>query len=219
MSTLREFTISAPRTLPVIILADISGSMAADHKIDILNGAIAEMLSQLSEENTRQVSIQVAIVTFGGNEAMIHQPLAAVGSFQWHDMTASGRTPMGAAFDLARTLIEDKDQIPSRSYTPTLVLVSDGIPTDDWQTLLDSLLKCERGSKAIRLALAIGADAKIDVLERFVSDSENPVFQAHEVRQIGQFFRYVTMSVSSRSRSHNPNVMNTRMTDWDDMDY
>lgn len=193
--------------------------MAANHKIDVLNGAIAEMLSQLSEENTRQVSIQVAIITFGGNEPKIHQPLAAVGSFQWHDMTASGKTPMGAAFSLARTLIEDIDQIPSRSYTPTLVLVSDGIPTDDWETPLDVLLKCERGSKAIRLALAIGADAKIDMLKRFVSDPENPVFKAHEVRQISQFFRYVTMSISSRSRSHNPNVMSTKITDWDDMDY
>ena len=135
---------SAARPLPVIILADISGSMAADHKIDVLNSAIAEMLSQLSGESTRQVVIQVSIITFGGSEATIHQPLEAVGSVQWHNMTASGKTPMGAAFDLARTLIEDRDQIPSRSYTPTLVLVSDGIPTDDWETPLDNVLKCER---------------------------------------------------------------------------
>lgn len=126
---------------------------------------------------------------------------------------------MGAAFDLARTLIEDKEQIPSRSYTPTLVLVSDGIPTDDWVTSLDNLLTCDRGSKSIRLALAIGADAELNMLRRFVNDPENPVFQAHEIRQISQFFRYVTMSVSSRSRSSNPNVMSTKITDWDDMDY
>ena len=43
MPSLKEFTVSSARPLPVILLADVSGSMAVDGKIDALNGAVAEM--------------------------------------------------------------------------------------------------------------------------------------------------------------------------------
>jgi len=44
MITLREFTASIPRPLPVLLLADVSGSMSVDGKIDALNVAVAAML-------------------------------------------------------------------------------------------------------------------------------------------------------------------------------
>ena len=112
---------------------------------------------------------------------------------------------MGSAFEEARKLIEDKNMIPSRAYRPVLVLVSDGLPTDDWEQSLDGLCKSERGQKATRFAMAIGADADVEMLRRFANDPESPVFKAHEARDIHRFFRAVTMSVTSRSRSTAPN--------------
>ena len=45
MSKLKEFVMASARPLPVIILADISGSMSTNGKIDALNDAIeAKML-------------------------------------------------------------------------------------------------------------------------------------------------------------------------------
>ena len=128
---------------------------------------------------------------------------------------------MGAAFELARQMIEDREIIPSRAYQPTLVLVSDGIPTDDWQEPLERLLQSERASKAMRCAMSIGADADNESLNAFVSNEEGRVFQAHEVRQIKNFFRWVTMSVTTRSRSVNPNsiaVLDEPM-DLDEFDF
>jgi hypothetical protein len=43
------------------------------------------------------------------------------------------------------------------------------------------------------------------MLRRFANDPESPVFKAHEARDIHRFFRAVTMSVTSRSRSTAPN--------------
>ena len=40
MSKLKEFVMASARPLPVIILADISGSMSTNGKIDALNDAI-----------------------------------------------------------------------------------------------------------------------------------------------------------------------------------
>ena len=59
-------------------------------------------------------------------------------------LLASGRTPMGQAFDLARSLLEDKLLIPSRAYRPVVILVSDGLPTDDWERSFAALRESER---------------------------------------------------------------------------
>ena len=203
-SKLKEFTATTARPLPVIVLADISGSMSVDGKIDVLNQAIVEMIQDFSDEDDTHAEIHLGVITFGGDEAKLHRPIAGSKEMHWDPMQASGRTPMGAAIRLATELIEDKGQVPSRAYRPTLVLVSDGIPTDDWKTPLGELSDSSRASKAQRFALGIGEDADADMLSEFLGDSNVKVFQANEARQMKQFFKWVTMSVTTRSRSASP---------------
>lgn len=220
MSKLKEFAMASARPLPVIVLADISGSMAADGKIAALNDAIAEMIATFAEEDDSRAEIYVSVVTFGGAAASVHKGLTPADKMSWEAMSASGRTPMGQAFTLAREMIEDKAVIPSRAYRPTVVLVSDGVPTDDWEQPLKELLASERASKSMRLAMAIGEDADKKTLTAFLDDPEGRVFDAHEAREIRKFFRWVTMSVTSRSRSANPNsVVAVEPTDLDDFDF
>ena len=204
MPSLKEFTVSSARPLPVILLADVSGSMAVDGKIDALNGAVAEMQAAFAEEGEERAEIHLAVVTFGGTAAL-HMPLTPASDVRWTQMQASGRTPLGAALDIATDLVEDRERVPSRAYRPTIVLVSDGLPNDEWEGPLKRLLGSERASKAERFALAIGADADHDMLRRFLDDPRGRVFEAHEGREIRKFFRWVTMSVTSRSRSAAPN--------------
>jgi uncharacterized protein YegL len=83
--------------------------------------------------------------------------------------------------------------------------VSDGAPTDDWEAPLAALKASERGQKATRFAMAIGADADRDMLAKFANDLEAPVFEADGARDIVKFFRAVTMSVMARSASAAPN--------------
>lgn len=204
MSKLKEFTVSSARPLPVILMADVSGSMAADGKIDALNSAVAEMMAAFAEEDDGRAEIHVAVVTFGG-DAGLHVELTPANGVQWAPMKANGRTPMGAALDIVTDLIEDRERVPSRAYRPTVVLVSDGLPNDEWRGPLAQLLGSERAAKAQRFALGIGADADHDVLRAFLDDPEGRVFEAHEAREIRKFFQWVTMSVTSRSRSSHPN--------------
>lgn len=204
MSRLKEFTTQSARPLPVILLADVSGSMGVDGKIQSLNHAVREMLEAFQDESDLRAEIHVSVITFGG-QASVHLPLGSARDASWADLGAMGGTPMGAAFDIARNIVEDRAAVPSRAYRPTLVLVSDGQPTDAWQAPLQALLGSERGGKAFRMALAIGADADHAVLQAFLADPEARVYRADEARQIRQFFQLVTMSVSARSRSANPN--------------
>lgn len=220
MSKLKEFTMSAARPLPVIVLADISGSMSANGKIDALNDAVSEMIATFAEEDDTRAEIHVSVITFGGSGASIHKPLGPARETRWEPMSASGRTPMGDAFELVRTMVEDHDMVPSRAYRPTLVLVSDGVPTDDWRSPLATLLASERASKATRFAMGIGAEADCETLTAFLANDEGRVFEAHEAREIKNFFRWVTMSVTMRSRSANPNsIVMVEPTDLDEFDF
>jgi uncharacterized protein YegL len=205
MSKLKNFTASTARPLPVLVLADTSGSMSADGKIDALNTALKDMVDGFAEEQDGRAQLQVAIITFG-DTAAVHHPLGEATKVALQPLAAAGMTPMGGAFDLARALIEDKEQIPSRAYTPAIVLVSDGRPNDAWEPALQRLFGSERARKAQRFALGIGADADATVLRRFLDNPEGTVYAAHDARQIRSFFRWVTMSVTQRSRSAQPNV-------------
>jgi uncharacterized protein YegL len=207
MSGLKEFTQSAARPLPVLIVADVSGSMSVDGKILALNQAIREMVAAFAASDEVRAEIHVGVVAFGGEAAWMHVELQPASMVQWQDMQAAGRTPMGAALGLAADLIENKDAIPSRAYRPTVVLISDGLPTDDWKQGLKRFTGQGRASKAERLALAIGADADEAMLGQFVSDPKHRVFHAEDAAKIKQFFRFVTMSVTSRSKSADPNVV------------
>ncbi len=214
---LKKFTVAKARALPVIILADTSGSMIVDGKISILNEAIQDMVSTFSQESARQAEIKVSLITFGGDFAEIHLPLAKATEIQnMRPLEAIGRTPMGHAFSLASQILEDKELITSRDYRPVIILLSDGIPTDSWKSGLESLCNSERGQKASRFAMAIGAEANIDVLEAFNNDLEAPVFKANEARDIHRFFRAVTMSVTARSQSQTPN--NLTPINFDDLE-
>src|SRR5690606_8452095 len=140
----------------------------------------------------------IAIITFGGT-AQIHQALTPAAKIAPQPLGATGMTPMGGAFDLARALVEDPQQIPSRAYTPAIVLVSDGQPNDEgWEQALAALLGSERARKAQRFALGIGADADAAVLRRFLANPEGKVYGTADARQIRSFFRWVTMSVAAR---------------------
>ncbi|MDO4231360.1 MAG: VWA domain-containing protein [Lautropia sp.] len=206
MSSLKKFTVSAPRPLPVIVLADVSGSMGENGKIQALNASLKEMIATFGKESRLRAEIQVGIISFGG-VARTHTDLIPAHSIAgFTDLGASGQTPMGAAFELACELLEDKERIPSRAYRPVLILLSDGLPTDEWEEPLQRLCQSDRAQKATRMAMAIGPDADEGMLKTFANDPEAPIFRAHNARDIHRFFRAVTMSVTSRSTSQNPNA-------------
>lgn len=204
MSKLSDFTINEPRPLPVIILADTSGSMSVNGKIEALNSAIEEMIGAFRFDEDGRAEIHVSVITFGGIAAQVHLPLTPAHEVVCPPLAAHGPTPMGHSFQLATSLIEDREQVPSRAYTPAIILISDGVPTDDWERPLAELLASERATRAARFALAIGDDANRDTLKAFLDHPENRVFEAHEADEIHQFFQFVTMSVTQRMRSRNP---------------
>lgn len=201
-----KFTVSKAKPLPVILLLDVSGSMLNGAKIGNLNDAVRDMLETFSGTENSETEIHVAVITFGA-EVLLHQPLTSASSIRWRDLSASGGTPLGTAIAMAKAMIEDKDVVPSRAYRPTVVLVSDGRPTDSWETPLHGFIREGRSAKCDRMSMAIGADADETVLGEFIKDTKNPLFYAENARQLKDCFKFITMSVAIRTKSQTPNVV------------
>lgn len=200
-----KFTAPAAKPLPVVLLLDVSGSMHGS-KIENLNEAVKDMLGTFCDTENNETEIHVAIITFGA-EVKLHQALTSSSNIAWRDLSASGGTPLGTALKMAKAMIEDKSVVPSRAYRPTLVLVSDGRPTDDWKQPLEDFTKDGRSSKCDRMAMAIGADADREVLGKFVEGTKNPLFSAKNAKELCDFFKFVTMSVTIRTGLEDKNVV------------
>lgn len=215
MNIMGDFIYKKAKPLPVILLLDTSGSMTIDDHIGTLNRAVQEMLRDFRKAANNEATISVAMITFSEEQARVYQPLADVNEIDIDQVQlgAYGMTPMGDAIRTAKAMIEDKAQIPSRAYRPTVVLVSDGAPTDDWKTALDAFIaKGTRSAKCYRMAMGIGVErgtAGYDVLRQFVS-SEEQVFEATDASEISKFFQYVTISTTARTVSANPNMIPAR---------
>jgi uncharacterized protein YegL len=209
---LNDFVSKEPRALPIFILADKSGSMSGE-KINELNLAFREMLTAFKNVDDIRGKFQLCIIGFGGDVKII-QPLADIENITLQELSANGNTPMGEAFNTLSALVEDRNIVSSRAYTPTIVLISDGQPTDfnsngrnylDWEPL-KKVHTGVRSAKCQRLAMGIGADADVEMLKVFVNNPEIPVIKAKDASGISAFFRWVTMSTISRMNSVNPNV-------------
>lgn len=199
-----KFTTPKAKPLPVILLLDVSTSMSGD-KIQNLNLAVRDMLREFGDTETSEIEIHVAIITFGA-DVTLYQKLENAAAIHWHDLSTSGATPLGTALQMAKAMIEDKEVIPSRAYRPTVVLVSDGQPTDSWEQPLSNFIGDGRSAKCDRMAMAIGADADENVLKKFIEGTEHSLFYAENAKQLRDFFKFVTMSVTIRTKSQTPNI-------------
>lgn len=198
-----KFTTPVAKPLPVILLLDVSSSMSGP-KIENLNKAVENMLATFTQEEKMETEILVSVITFG-NQVELHVPYKNASQVQWQALQANGTTPMGTALKMAKAMIEDKEITPSRAYRPTVVLVSDGQPNDSWEKPLQDFIAEGRSSKCDRMAMAIGQDAGEKVLKKFIEGTPHDLFYAEDAGQLHEFFQRVTMSVTMRTQSINPN--------------
>lgn len=110
------------------------------------------------------------------------------------DGTISAGTDMGAALRMVAAELE-VEIMPPRGLPPVLVLVSDGQPTDDFKTALSQLESQTWGKKSVRLAIGIGADANLNVLQRFIGTSEIKPMTADNPETLARYIRWVSTAV------------------------
>lgn len=185
----------ASRPLHFICLCDASGSMRGE-KIQALNNAIREAIPHMrtvASENPHADVLVRAIRFADGAQWHVAQP-TPVERFQWNDLTAGGSTDMGKAF----TLLAEQLRIPpmsERALPPVVVLISDGQPTDDFASGLRKLLELPWGQKSVRLAIAIGDDADVETLRRFIGHEEREPLRASNAEALAAHIKWVSTAV------------------------
>lgn len=175
-------------------------------KIDSLYDATIDMIETFAAAQAKEQIIDVSIITFG-NSVDLHTRYTPVRDLQAKGINkfkAAGMTPMGTALRMAKDMIDDKNETPSRIYRPAVVLVSDGVPNDDWKGPMDKFINDGRSAKCQRFAVAIGNDADRSVLERFTQDL-NAVLFAEDAKDISEQFKTISMSISTMATAPNSN--------------
>lgn len=190
------------RPLHFIWITDCSGSMMADGKIQALNNAIREAIPHMrdvADENPNAQVLVRAVRFSSGAQWHISQP-TDVANFTWTDLVADGVTDLGRGL----TLVAEQLRMPpmtDRALPPVLVLLSDGQPTDDWQKGLQALMDLPWGKKAVRISIAIGDDADLQVLQRFIGNAELKPLQANNPEALVRHIKWVSTAVLKSASS------------------
>ena len=116
------------------------------------------------------------------------------------DLQAGGITDLGTALSMVADRLE-MQQISEAALPPVLVLLSDGQPTDDYEIGLNKLLSIPLGKKAVKIAIAIGEDADIDVLQNFMDDPERLPLQANNSDALVHFIKWASTALVKAASS------------------
>jgi uncharacterized protein YegL len=192
----------ATRPLHFIWIADCSGSMAVDGKIQSLNTAIKEAIPHMQDVADENPNAQVLVraVRFSDGAQWHVSQATDIADFKWEDLDAGGVTAMGKAL----SIVADQLKIPpmdERALPPVLVLISDGQPTDDFAGGLQALMNEPWGRKAVRIAIAIGEDADQEVLKKFIANPELRPLQANNPESLIKYIRWVSTAVLKSASS------------------
>ena len=123
--------------LPFYIVCDASSSMAGE-SIEAVNQGIGELFRTIHNDPIVDERIRVGIVTFNDTARVLLPLTRLTGISSTPGCVAAGSTSYASVFRLLKTQIES--DVPAlktegfRVHRPMIFFISDGCPTDDWQT-------------------------------------------------------------------------------------
>ena len=184
------------RRLPVYLLLDTSGSMSGE-PIEAVKNGVQIMISSLRQNPQAIETAFLSVITFDSTAQQII-PLTDLASFQMIDIKATGVTALGEALKLVAHKIDTEVQKTTTEqkgdWKPLVFIMTDGIPTDDWQSGLNEFKKSK---VAFTVACAAGSGADANILKQI---TENVVsLDTADSASIGKFFQWVTASIGVSS--------------------
>jgi uncharacterized protein YegL len=155
----------APRC-PCLLLLDVSASMQGQ-PIAELNAGLITFKDELAADALAMKQVEVGIVTFG--PVQIALPFQGASSFYPPNLSAQGDTPMGNAIKQGLDMVRQrKDEYKANGisyYRPWVFLITDGGPTDEWQSAAAAVREGEQSKSFAFFAIGIQG-ANMDTLHQ-----------------------------------------------------
>lgn len=189
-----------------VLVVDTSDSMNEGDKIGELNAGLRLFRDDAAEDELTRKRAEIAVLTFGG-EVNLASDFATVDEFIPPELTAAGATPMGQAVLEAIGLVGERTQLYDSkgilAYTPWIILITDGVPTDmkpgddTWHEVTSVV---RGGHPGDFLFYAVGAEpADMDVLQQ-LAPPQNPPKKLREGKW-RELFEWISRSQKRVSAS------------------
>ncbi len=195
------------RRLPIYLLLDTSGSMAGA-PIEAVRRGVEFIKQEGAQDPFVKETVYIGIITFGGEAEFVTRGLipfdSFVDGFQPSTLSASGGTPLGQALWL---LIESLDKDVKGAvkggekgdWKPLVFILTDGMPTDDWQEPREDILSREK-KKVINI-ITVGCGPYLNQ-QNLKDIATGPTFNmGSDDASFKKFFQWVTQTVKAVSKS------------------
>ncbi len=192
------------KNMVIFYLIDTSGSMSGA-KINAVNHVMSGIAGSLANVQGAESEIKIAVMTFDDTVNWLYPEPIPADDFEWNAVSTRILTSMGAACKELNNKLSRSAFLksPHLSFAPVIFLLSDGVPTDNFEDGLKTLKNNKWFKYAVKVAMAIGDDADIGLLEEFTGNKEL-VVKANNSDAIMRLVREVSITssqISSNSRN------------------
>ena len=144
---------------PIFFLIDTSGSMAGQ-SIEAVNTAMREAIPEVQKftQQNADVAIRYSVLEFSTGAKWMNEAPGYVEDFKWVDLQASGLTAMGKAYSMLNDKLSRKNGGFLQEHAnnaPIIILLTDGVPTDDAAAGLALLRENSWFNQSIKIAMEL----------------------------------------------------------------
>jgi uncharacterized protein YegL len=167
--------------------------------IQAVKNGVQMLVSALRQDPQALETAFLSVITF---DASAHElvPLTDLPSFQAPNINASGTTAMGEALSLvaecASRDVVKASATQKADWRPMVFLMSDGVPTDDFEK---GLARFQQEKWGAVVACAVN-DADVSILKRIAPEAVVQL-DTSDSASMSAFFKWVTASIGLSSKS------------------